>query len=320
MNREQWKRIDEILDIALEIEPNKREAFLDKACAGDENLRKEVEVLLAADQNENSLMEAPALDGAAEFFESTPLSRLSPGQLIGPYRILSLLGAGGMGEVYIATDNRLDREVAIKILPEEVAKNSQAVSRFHREAKALAALSHPNILAIYDVGEQDGIVYAVMELLKGETLRSYLVRTKMPWDKAAAIGACIADGLAAAHSQGVIHRDLKPENIFLTSTGGVKVLDFGLARRDPIAKITSEETESQLTDAGILMGTLPYMSPEQLRRLPLDARSDLFSFGTMLYEMISGRRPFSGKTTADLSASILKEEPVSIKVDCPSKL
>lgn len=320
MNHDQYKRIDELLDVVLEIAPDKRNAFLVEACAGDEDLRKQVEILLAADKEEHSLMEASALHAASEFLENSTISRLSAGDLIGPYKILCLLGSGGMGEVYSARDQRLERDVAIKVLPEDVSKNEHAVARFHRETKALAALSHPNILFIYDVGEHDGIVYAVMELLKGETLRSYLAQTKCTWDKAVSVAANIADGLSAAHSQGVIHRDLKPENIFLTSDGGVKILDFGLVLREPIGKIANAKTKSQLTQEGILMGTVPYMSPEQLRGLPLDARSDLFSFGTMLYEMITGKRPFSGKSTADLTAAILKEEPASLKVQCPPAL
>ncbi|HEY7160045.1 MAG TPA: protein kinase, partial [Acidobacteriota bacterium] len=204
-----------------------------------------------------------------------------------------------------------------------VAANSESLERFDREIKALAALSHPNILAIYDVGNQDGNVYAVTELLKGETLRSHLSRTRFTWEKVIAVGTCVAEGLAAAHSQGVIHRDLKPENIFLTSDGGVKILDFGLVRREkpaPDRELTTPGTKAELTRTGTLMGTLPYMSPEQLRKLPMDARSDLFSFGTMLYEMISGTRPFSGNSAADLTASILKEEPAPLTVECPPAL
>ncbi len=323
MDPERWKHIDELLDAALELEPDKRSTFLEEACAGDEALRNDVQKLLDSDQQEDSLMDFPAVQAASEFLVEPQESRLSPGKSIGPYKILSLLGTGGMGEVYRAADQRLERDVAIKVLPEDVAKDSHALARFDREAKALAALSHPNILAIYDVGEQEGIVYAVMELLKGETLRAHLARTKFSWEKAVSVGTCVVEGLAAAHSQGVIHRDLKPENIFLTSDGGVKILDFGLVRREnpaPVGESTSQLTESQLTQTGILMGTVPYMSPEQLRRQPMDARSDLFSFGTMLYEMISGARPFSGNNAADLTASILKEEPAPLTVDCPPVL
>lgn len=321
MNPDRWKKLDELLDVALELEPDKRAAFLDEACAGDEALRKEIEGLIAADREDDILMKSSALQVATEFIDPALTSRLSPDEIIGPYRIISLLGTGGMGEVYRACDQRLERDVAIKILPEYVSKNPDALVRFDREVKTLAALSHPNIIAIYDVGDQNGIVFAVMELLKGETLRSYLARTRLTWEKAVQVGSSILDGLTAAHSQGVIHRDLKPENIFLTSDGGVKILDFGLMRRNkPIAGEGSPNSDSLLTNAGIAMGTVPYMSPEQLRGLPVDARSDLFSFGTMLYEMISGKRPFSGINSADLTASILKEEPAPLTVNCPVTL
>jgi len=323
INPERWKKIDEMLDVVLELEPDKRAAFLQQACAGDEALKTQVEKLIALDQQDEHFMDSPALQAASEFLVETHPSRLSPGESIGPYKILSLLGSGGMGEVYRAKDQRLERDVAIKVLPQGIANNLESLARFDRETKALAALSHPNILAIYDVGNQDGNVYAVTELLKGETLRSHLARTKFTWDKAIAVGTCVAEGLAAAHSQGVIHRDLKPENIFLTLDGGVKILDFGLVRREkpvPDRELTTPGTEAELTRTGILMGTVPYMSPEQLRKLPMDARSDLFSFGTMLYEMISGARPFSGSNAADLTASILKEEPAPLTVECPPAL
>jgi eukaryotic-like serine/threonine-protein kinase len=322
INPERWKKIDELLDVVLELAPEKRAEFLQQACAGDEALKTAVEKLIAFDERENFL-DSPALQAASKFLGETSPPRLSPGESIGPYKIVSLLGSGGMGEVYRAKDQRLEREVAIKVLPEGVTNNLESLARFDRETKALAALSHPNILAIYDVGNQDGNVYAVTELLKGETLRSHLARTKLTWEEAIAVGSCVAEGLAAAHSQGVIHRDLKPENIFLTSDGGVKILDFSLVRREkaePDRELTTPGTQDELTRTGILMGTVPYMSPEQLRKLPMDARSDLFSFGTVLYEMISGIRPFSGNNAADLTASILKEDPAPLTIECPPLL
>ena len=224
------------------------------------------------------------------------------------YKIISPIGAGGMGEVYRARDLRLERDVAVKVLPEQLAKDAHALARFEREAKALAALSHPNILSIYDFGEQDGVAFAVMELLTGETLRSHLISAKLRWEETVMIGSSIAEGLSAAHSQGIIHRDLKPENIFRTSEGGVKILDFGLARREKSLlpdEVTSLPTESQLTQDGAVMGTIPYMSPEHVRGLPVDARSDLFSLGIVLYEMLTGKRPFSGNSSADLVAGLL---------------
>ena len=213
-----------------------------------------------------------------------------------------------MGEVYRARDPRLNREVAIKVLPERLAKDPQALARFESEAKAVAALSHPNILAIFDVGADQGVTYAVTELLEGETLRSQLEHAALPWRKAVEIGAAIADGLATAHSKGIIHRDLKPENIFLTSDGRVKILDFGLARST--ASTTSEQAESPtLTHENVVMGTAGYMSPEQVRGMPADARSDIFSLGCVLYEMVAGRRAFSRDTSAQTMAAIIEAQP-----------
>jgi len=218
------------------------------------------------------------------------------------------LGAGGMGEVYRARDPRLDRDVAIKVLPEHLALDSQALARFEREAKALAALSHPNIMAIHDFGADQGLSFAVMELLEGETLRGRFQRAGMEWRQAVEMGIAIADGLAAAHSKGVVHRDLKPENLFLTSDGRVKILDFGLARRTS-APIPERADETAVTHQGAVMGTPGYMSPEQVRGDPADARSDIFSLGTVLYEMIARRRAFSGETAAQSMTATLETHP-----------
>lgn len=238
---------------------------------------------------------------------------LTSGTFLGPYQILSPLGKGGMGEVYRARDTRLNRDVAIKVLPEEMAKHREALKRFEREARALAALSHPNILAVFDVGTDQGISFVVTELLHGETLRDGITRTSLSWDKAVEIAIPVAEALSEAHSKGIIHRDLKPENIFFTSGGVIKILDFGLARwkeNVPVQELTEAPTASLTqTEAGHLMGTIPYMSPEQLRGATVDQRTDIFSFGCVLYEMISGRRPFSGATPAETAALILKEDP-----------
>jgi eukaryotic-like serine/threonine-protein kinase len=233
---------------------------------------------------------------------------LSVGTRLGPYEILAPIGAGGMGEVYRARDPRLNREVAIKVLPERLANDPQALARFESEARAVAALSHPNILAIHDFGNDHGVSYAVTELLEGETLRSQLKRAGLPWRKAVEIGFAIADGLAAAHSKGIVHRDLKPENLFLTTDGRVKILDFGLARWTPSS--TSPQTESPtLTQENAILGTAGYMSPEQVRGTPADARSDIFSLGCVLYEMVAGRRAFSRETSAQTMAAILETQP-----------
>ena len=236
---------------------------------------------------------------------------LTPGTGLGPYEILAPLGAGGMGEVYRARDSRLDRDVAIKILPERLAHDPQALTRFEREAKAVAALSHPNILAIHDFGSEAGITYAVTELLEGETLRSRLSRGALDWRKTVEFGIAIADGLAAAHAKGIIHRDLKPENIFLTADGRVKILDFGLARNTATSAVEQAEVPT-VTEAGAILGTVGYMSPEQVRGEPVDARSDIFSLGCVLYEMVAGKRAFSRETSAQTMAAILEAQPTEL--------
>ncbi|HEY6148006.1 MAG TPA: serine/threonine-protein kinase, partial [Thermoanaerobaculia bacterium] len=234
---------------------------------------------------------------------------LPPRTRLGSYEILAPLGAGGMGEVYRARDRKLDRDVAIKVLPASVASDPDALARFEREAKAVAALSHPNILAIHDFASQDGIVYAVMELLEGETLRGKLDSGPIPQRQALDYAVQIAKGLSAAHEKGVVHRDLKPENVFVMTDGHVKILDFGLVKR--IEATSTEEATSgpDRTGRGTVMGTTDYMSPEQARGLPVDHRSDLFSFGAILYEMLSGRKAFKKATASDTMAAILRDEP-----------
>jgi serine/threonine protein kinase/tetratricopeptide (TPR) repeat protein len=236
---------------------------------------------------------------------------LSQGDRLGRYEILAPLGAGGMGEVYRAQDSELEREVAVKVLPPSVAANPERLERFRREARAVAALSHPNILEIFDVGRDDGVSYVVTELLEGQTLRERLPRKGIPWQRVLDLGAGIADGLAAAHDRGIVHRDLKPENVFITSDGRVKLLDFGLARVEQ--EVSSEAETGTLTPAGTqtgtIMGTPGYMAPEQVRGKTADHRSDIFALGCVLYEMVAGRRAFGGDTLPDTMAAILKEDP-----------
>jgi serine/threonine-protein kinase len=233
------------------------------------------------------------------------------GRTLGHYGIVEKIGAGGMGVVYRAHDERLDRDVAIKVLPEEVAGDQNRLARFEREAKAVARLDHPNILAIHDYGAHDGSTYAVMELLEGESLRGRMAAGVMGWQKAVEIGAAVADGLTAAHGKGIIHRDLKPENIFLTTDGRVKILDFGLARLVLPADEEAETVtmEPVATAVGTVMGTVGYMSPEQAAGRPVDTRTDLFSLGAILYEMMAGRRPFEGDTAAETMAALLRDDP-----------
>jgi serine/threonine-protein kinase len=232
--------------------------------------------------------------------------------LLNRYEVLSPLGAGGMGEVYRARDLRLGREVAVKVLPEHLAADQDALARFEREARAIAALSHPNLLAIYDFGADAGVSFAVTELLHGETLRAALAAGAMPWRRAAEVGASLAEGLAAAHSRGIVHRDLKPDNVFLTSEGRVKILDFGLARwveNDAEGDPTSAPTTPDPTRPGTVLGTVGYMSPEQVRGETTTASSDLFAFGCVLHEMLTGRPAFSGGTAFERMAAILRDEP-----------
>jgi hypothetical protein len=236
---------------------------------------------------------------------------LPAGTRLGPYEILSPLGAGGMGEVYRARDTKLDRDVAIKVLPASLARDPAALARFEREAKAVAALSHPNILAVHDFGTSGETTYAVMELLEGESLRQRLAEGAIPPRKVGEVAREIALGLAAAHDKGIVHRDLKPENLFLTREGRVKILDFGLARQLglPQAGDTQSPTAAPGTEPGTVLGTVGYMAPEQLRGQPADHRSDIFSFGAVLYEMLAGRRAFLGETSIETMNAILKEDP-----------
>ena len=237
---------------------------------------------------------------------------LTSGTKLGPYEIVALLGAGGMGEVYRARDSRLKRDVAIKVLPRTLSSDADRLRRFEQEALATAALNHPNILAVFDIGTSEGSPYVVSELLEGETLRERLRSGAMAPRKALDCALQIAHGLAAAHEKGIIHRDLKPENLFLIKDGRLKILDFGLAKltqADPGSQTSMATATQGATEAGVVMGTAGYMSPEQVRGLALDTRSDIFSFGAILYEMLSGKRAFHGETPADTMSSILKEDP-----------
>ena len=246
---------------------------------------------------------------------------VSPGSRLGPYEILAPLGAGGMGEVYRARDTRLGREVAIKVLPESVFADADALARFEREAKAVAALSHPNILALHDFGREGTVAYAVMELLEGETLREALASGALPLRRAAGYAVQLASGLAAAHEKGIVHRDLKPENVFVTRDERIKILDFGLAKAGAAVADARSETQSPTvsgyTEPGKVMGTVGYMSPEQVRGLVVDHRSDIFSFGSVLYEMVTGRRPFARETATETMTAILKDEPLEQDVPSP---
>jgi serine/threonine protein kinase len=251
---------------------------------------------------------------------------ISPGTRLGTFAIISPLGAGGMGEVYRAKDTRLGREVAIKVLPEMVSTEKERLSRFEQEARAASALNHPNIVTIYELGQSESIHYIAMELVGGDTLRKLLDSGMVSWRKVIPIATQVADGLAKAHEAGIIHRDLKPENLMVSPDGLVKILDFGLAKlvTDTGQSICDASTMAgHHTGAGMILGTIQYMSPEQLNGQPLDFRSDQFAFGAILYEMVTGRRAFQRVTVAATIAAILNEEPppiASLNADVPAPL
>jgi len=303
MGARDWRRVEELYHTALERAPSEREAYLVAECGSDDELRREVLSLLAHDGEAERLMETPAVAAGTEKLA------LLTGARLGPYEILGLVGAGGMGEVYRARDTRLGREVAIKVLPEAAAHDQEALSRFGREARAVAALNHPHIATLFDIGEHDGTHYLVMELLEGESLAARVARGLLKEKDALRIGAEIAEALAAAHRQGVVHRDVKPANVVLTRAGA-KLLDFGLARLQP-APGPAGETATRSRE-GPLAGTLPYMAPEQLEGREVDARTDIWALGCVLFEMLAGRRAFDGNSQAGLIAAIEKDEAPSI--------
>lgn len=309
MRQERWRRAEELFHAALERSPEARLAFLEEACADDPELLQEIQVLVGRDEQAGSFLERPLLAGLA----SAPGARGSlVGRRYGPYRIMSYLGAGGMGEVYRAHDCELERDVAIKTLPPELTRDRGLLARSRREARTLASLNHPNIPTIYEIRAHEGTPFLVMELLEGETLRVRLGRSPLPLTTAIAYAQEICNGLVAAHDKGIIHRDLKPENLFITESGVVKVLDFGLAKLTrpeasglPLAGLPIPES----TEAGKILGTVGYMSPEQLRGQSADPRSDIFSFGCVLYEMLSRRSPFQRDTAAETVTAILRDDP-----------
>ena len=326
MTPERWKQIDELAQAALERGGDERACFLDEACAGDDALRREVESQIAYQQQASKFLEEPAFKHAAELMAETHTETESmEGRTISHYSILRKLGAGGMGEVYLAQDSTLSRNVAIKFLSQNSVAGEQARKRLVREAKAAAALDHPHICAVYEVGEESGYSFIVMQYVEGETLASRMQRQPLEFREALDIAVQIADALAAAHSHRIIHRDVKPQNVMLTVSGQVKVLDFGLARvvRDGSLIDSIGETESLLTMPGSVIGTVPYMSPEQVRGEALDGRSDIFSFGAVLYEMLSGRNPFAAQSVGATMSSILTKEPAPLAryaADVPDEL
>jgi len=304
MTPERWQQIRDVLDKALELAPGERSAFLEWACSSDPSLRQEVETLLASGP-----------DVRSSFLQSSMLRvTLTSGTKLGDYEVKSLLGSGGMGEVYRARDSRLGRDVAIKVLPPLLSADSERLRRFEQEARAAAALNHPNILAVFQMGTYEGAPYLVSELLEGETLREPIRRGRLAVRKAIDYGVQIARGLAAAHEKGIVHRDLKPENLFVTKDGRVKILDFGLAKLTQPQSGSEHDapTLTEGTEAGVVMGTVGYMSPEQVRGQTADHRADIFAFGAILYEMLAGKRAFQKPTSPETMTAILNEDPPGI--------
>jgi serine/threonine protein kinase len=320
MTPERFREIEKLFNSALEREPSQRAAFLQEVCAGDPSLQRQVEVLVASHEQEPSFLESPTLRVTVLLTEDE--ADFMVGRRIGPYEVLREIGRGGMGEVYLAQDKRLGRQVALKFLPVSFQDDPDRRARLLSEARASSSLHSPHIAAIHDIGEHEGRAYIVMEYVEGEPLSQKLKGGPLALSEAIDLGMQIAEALEEAHERGIIHRDIKSSNLMVTPRGQVKVLDFGLAKVTQRLAGDKEQEESRLTQpeetaSGIVMGTVHYMSPEQARGLRMDARTDLFSLGVVLYEMVAGRVPFDGDTSSDVLAAILEHEPEPLGHDRP---
>ncbi len=315
MNNERWQQVESLYHETLEKDPSERTAFLVQACAGDETLLREVQSLLAFDEHAEHFIESPALEVAARMVAGEHSNSIDAGDRFNQYRIISHLGAGGMGEVYLAEDTSLRRNVVLKFLPVALTQDKAHLRRFEVEARSVAALSHPNVCTIHEIIEiEDGRHCIVMEYIAGMTLRERMVNGRISVNETLDIAIQIASALASAHAAGIVHRDIKPENVMLRADGYVKLLDFGLAKLAKMefgpADIEAETRSIELkTVPGVLMGTIAYMSPEQARGLPVDARTDVWSLGVVLYEMVAEQQPFVGPTPTDVIISIAEREP-----------
>lgn len=310
-----WQKVKDIFEQAMAITPDERRHFLDKVCSDNKIIRREVEELLSSYDESDSFLETPAIP--------KPENEFHIGQTFAHYKIIKMIGAGGMGKVYLARDTKLDRQAAIKLLNHDLSQDNDKLKRFIQEAKAASSLNHPNILTVYEIGETDNLNYIVTEFIEGKTLRELLSSTElMPLNEILTISIQISEALSVAHQAGIIHRDIKPENIMLRHDGLIKILDFGLAKLNPTEAAKSQtEIEVEInvkTQTGLIMGTASYMSPEQARCQTTDARTDIFSFGVMLYEMISGRKPFVGESIADVLSALIKSEPLPLNEIAPN--
>jgi serine/threonine-protein kinase len=326
MKDERWQQIERLYHSTLEKKANERSAFLAEACAGDERLRREVESLLAYEDEAEHFIESPALEVAAKVLADEQSMDIVIGEEFNQYKIVSRLGAGGMGEVYLAEDTRLRRRVALKFLPVVYTRVKTHLRRFELEARAVAALSHPNVCTIHEVIQTKGGRHCiVMEYVEGMTLRERMVKHRMSLNEVLDVAVQIASALSSAHAAGIVHRDIKPENVMLRRDGYVKVLDFGLAkltetRSEPVNPEDSTRAIELKTSPGIVLGTVAYMSPEQARGLPVDARSDVWSLGVLLYEMVTGKKPFVGATPTDVIISIAERETDPLTKSAPEAL
>jgi len=304
--------VEEIFHAALDQEPDQVARFLETACEGDELLRREVEALLVSHQQADNFIETSAVGIAAKVIENGQADVLV-GQTFGHYKISKRIGSGGMGEVYLATDVTAGRKAALKLLPMRFTGDAERLKRFQQEAHAVVGLNHPNILTVYEIGEDHSIHYIASELIEGETLRQRLTRGRMELDEAVDVAIQVASALVAAHEAGIVHRDINPGNIMLRRDGYVKVLDFGIAKlAQQEAPATMPKDEALLmvgTNLGLILGTVPYMSPEQACAEPVDKRTDIWSLGVVLYEMVTGHQPFTGDTPREVMTSILEKEP-----------
>src|SRR6185503_13590134 len=319
MTPERWRQVDEIFHSALACEPGLRTSFLTQACAGDVSLLKEVESLISFHEDSTSFIQKPASDIAAEFF-ARGLTRLAEGQMINRYRITGLLGAGGMGEVYLAEDIRLGRRIALKLLPARFTNDKDRLRRFQQEARTASALNHPNILTVHEIELDGELNYIATEFIDGRTLTQQMAEQPLSLKQTIDVAIQLASALDAAHTAGIVHRDIKPDNVMLRSDGYVKILDFGLAKltERPASEFDPGAAESAVTtNPGIVLGTPRYMSPEQARGLEVDARADIFSLGVIIYEMVAGTVPFDGATPSDVIAALLKDEPKSLSLSVP---